>query len=582
MLNARLYSNREAQSFSWDSVINTSIRPLSANFENVVQAVVDTLVARVGSMQPKATVYTRGADFGVYSRGRLLDKYLWGQFKALGIHSLGRQVFRDALVYGTGFLKIGVAGDDICAERVNPDEVVIDQRECVSGQYPQQFHHRRLTSKAALKAKFSSKEAHAAIDELNMKQVYTSYRTPIDNAVVVIESWKMPSADGADDGKHVVCTENFTLLEESYECSRAPFIALRWADGLYGYYGRSVVSDVIGYQIQLNKLNEMIHWGQDVMCVPRLLVEQGSQVLVDRIDNQMAKVLRYRGVKPEAVVWPAFNTEIYNERERVWNRALESQGISQMASMNKMPSQFRADSSEAIRELNSTNDDRFNDRVQAIEEWYLRVAECIVDCAAELHAGEKPSAVRFRSGNVVEQLDWTEVNLEKDKYVMQITASSVLNMSPAARKDKLDHWLERGVVSMDEYKSMSGEPDLEHLAEQGAASYDAVGAQVDSMLKGQRQQPDPHMNLGAGMMCVVNTYLHILSLEAPEDVLDCFRNWMLSAEAMMNAQPEAPAAPGAPMMAPAPAGSQMMPGAVGGMPGAAMGAAPVAPTPGAF
>ncbi len=576
MLNARLYSNREPLAFFWGGSLISSIRPLTPNTDNVVQAVVDTLVARVGSMKPKATVYTRGADFATYRRGRNLDKYLWGEFQSLGIHRLGRMVFRDALIYGTGFMKLGVdtLRKEICAERVNPDEVIIDQRECVSDEQPRTWHHRRLVSRVALCGLYPEYE-ETIEDAQGRDYQYTSYRVPDYDHIVVIETWKLPSNPGAKDGLHTIVIENATLFSEVWEADTAPLIALKWSNPLSGFYGRSVVGDLVGYQVRLNKLNFDIEWGQDVMCVPRVFVDAGSSFLGTRLDNDIGKEIRYRGTKPEVEVWPAFNPEIYNERERTWTRAHESQGVSQMSSSNKMPDGWRADSSDAIREMSGHEDERFNDRVQALEEWYLDVAREIIRASADLYRNLKVNnKTAYRSSNVVEQIDWKQCDLDADRFVLQIAASSVLNMTPAARRDKINFWLDRQLITPEEYKSMSGEPDLENIAQLAAASHDAIANGIDKMLDGDTgQSPDPHMNLSYGITLVNNTYLHIKSLDAPEEIQDVFRTWLLTAESLVN-QP-VPAAPTGPVMGPD--GQPGLPPPQAGPPGAAMTAGPPGP-----
>lgn len=563
-LNSRLYSNREPTVFQWNSTLITSVRPLTSNEDNVVQAVVDTLVARIGSMKPKATIYTRGADFSVYRRGRALDKYLWGQFQHMNIHMLGRKVFRDALVYGTGFLKLFVDADnELCAERVNPDEIIVDQRECVSSDYPLQMHHRRLVSRYALMKKYP-KHADLIKEAQSDGFQYTSYRTPNEEQLVVVESWCMGK-------RHTIAIENGILFDEPYKHDKAPIIPLRWAEGLAGFYGRSVVSDLVGYQIRLNKLNTAIDAGQDLMCVPRLFVDQGSSVLDTRFDNQAGKIIKYRGKIPEAITWAAFNAEIYNERERLWLRAHESQGVSVLASSNKLPTQARLDSSDALREYNAISDERFNDRVQSLEEWYLTIAKEIIRLSKDLYQHRKfDTSVAFRSGNVVEQIDWSKADLEADKYVMNISASSVLNMTPAARRDKLNFWLDRQLITPEQYKAWSGEPDLETIAELASGNYDALMADIEAMMDGETDRgPDPNSDLAANIRIVNATQQHIRSLGAPEDVLQIFDIWLLTAEALVNQPVPAPPAAamggidpmtGMPMQPPLSAGAPGMPG----------------------
>ena len=565
-MNARLYSNREPMAFHWDSSLMASLQPLTSNKDNVVQAVVDTLVARIGSMKPKATVYTRGADFGVYMRGRNLDKFLWGEFVSLGIHKLGRKVFRDALVFGTGFLKLHKVGAGetahIVAERINPDEMIVDQRECVSSDIPMQLHHRRLVSRNTLVAMYPE-HAEKIREAQGNKFQYVSYRTPVEEQLVVIESWKLADKLGGE-GRYARCIETCTLEDKPYSDKDFPFVILKWSEPLSGFYGRSVVGDLVGYQVSLNKLNDDIEWGHDLMCKPRIFVDQSSEVLDTQLDNEIGKVVNYRGIMPQSIVWPAFNAEIYNERERLWNRAHEQQGVSVMSSGNKMPDGWRADSSEALREANLNEDQRFNDRVQAIDEWYMDVARMLIKLTADLHKNDSIDySVAYKSNNVVKQINWSECDLEADKYVMQVNSSSTLNMSPAARKDKLNFWLDRQLITPDQYKAWSGEPDLEQIASMAAAGYDAVGDQIDQMLDGETgHSPDPQMSLGPAFQLVNDTYLHIKSLRAPEKILTIFRTWLLVCESLMNQRIPA-----------APPPAQAMAGAEGGVPGAPMSAA---------
>lgn len=578
LLNSRLYYNREPMMFQWDQDFVQHFRPLNANSENCIQSVLDTLVSRIGTQKSKATIYTRGADFDVYLKGRQLDKYLWGEFQGLDIHAKQRKWVLDAMVCGTGIMKIAVdwEADDIVAEITNPDEIIVDQRECASGGLPQTLFHRRLVSKLWVKEKFgTNKRVKAKIEEVKKNERYTSYRTPTPDQVVLIEAWKRPTLPGGDDGLHVISIDGLELFSEKWEEDDFPFVFLRWADAP-GFYGRSLVSDLLGMQIRLNKLNEAIEWGQDVMCVPRVFIDQGTQVLDTRLDNQIGKVVRFRGTVPEAITWQAFHAEMYNERDRVRASMFEFAGVSQMSAQNKMPDQMRMDSSEAIREFGAHEDERFNDKAQSIEEGTLRIAQKILKCASELYTRNKDKTrkVTYRSGNLVEQIDWSEVDMAADKYVMQVAASSVLNLTPAARKDKLNFWFTNGLISPQKYMSLSGEPDLEHMSELQAAPTEHTEWQISQMLKGKPQVPDPNGDLVEAVITVNNTYLHVCTLEnTPPRVKTVLQNWLLTAEHLMNQpapQPEVMMPPGPP---------PPMPGA-GGPPGAApmdpaMGPAPL-------
>lgn len=577
-LNAKLYTNREPMAFSWNADYTASFRPLNNNLENVIQSVVDTLGSRMSTNRPKATIVSRGADFGCYLRSRQLDKFLWGEFVHHKLHRKMDRVFIDACVYGTGALKIDLDGNEVFCERVHPDELVVDQRECVSDEMPMQLHQRKVVSRLWLLKTYGKDDVKVrkAILEAQTKNFhYTSYRSPQDEQIVVIESWKLPTRPGAGDGRHAICIENCTLKDEPYTRDRFPFVFIKYAEPEFGFYGRSLVCDLMGYQIRLNELNEVIRYGQDVMCVPRVMVEQGSNVNAQQFDNQIGKIVKYRGVKPEALTWNAFNAEIYNERDRIRSSAFEFAGISQLSAQARLPSQARLDSSDALREYNAIEDQRFNRQFQNQEEAYKEAASHLIELNARLYRSQKVSRKStYRTRSFVEQIDWKHVDMEADKYVLEISASSIINMTPAARKDKLNEWLQLDVITPEQYKAWSGNPDLEAISNELSASSDYIHYHIEKMLAGEPMTPDPLMNLAEGFHVVHQTYQHIRTLDTPDEIVDLFVNWLEMAQEEMAPEPE-PMVPG---MEPGMEAGMMPPGAAPGMdPMAAGGAPPMAP-----
>lgn len=536
--NSRLYSNRDPLMFDWNSEQHSNFVPIAKNYENLIQFTCDTLVARLGANKPKATVYTRGADFSTYLRGRQLDKYLWAEFISLDIHRKVRRMFLDALVCGTGFLKIGILNDELCVERVCPDEIIVDQRECLNDTKPMQMFHRRLVPRQTL-AKMYPRYKDEIYKAQGKNFQYVSYRSPSAEQVVVIEAYKLPTTPTSGDGKYSCAIENCTLYSEEYTDTEFPYIEYRWADPLQGYYGRSLVSDIIFYQIRHNELNDDIQSGQNTMCVPRIFVEQGSGIVGTEFDNQIGKVYTYRGTIPEVVTWSAFNTELYEERERNKAACLEFAALSQLMTSGKLPQQARLDSSEALREYNAITDDRFNDKAQDLEQVIINVARRICKVSAKLYAGKKEKFVNYISNNLVEQIHWSEVEMEADKYVLQISASSIVNMTPAARRDKLNTWFDKGLITAEQFMSWSGEPDLEHIVQLSSSGREYTEFMIDSMLRGEYQSPDVHMNLTSALNIVNDTYLYIRQIKTtPPEVLEIFRDWMVSAENLLNPEQE--------------------------------------------
>lgn len=548
IFNARLFSNRELMAFEWNGQIETSFRPVSPNYENGIQQVCETLQSRIGTHRPKATIVTRGADFDAYLKGRQLDRYLWGLFEEQEIYRKGERVWLDATVYGTGFLKIDIDDGDIFTERVHPDEIIVDQRECVSTDKPMCMYQRKLVSRLWLERTYgSNKVAAARIAEAQGNNFrYTSYRSPAEDQIVVIEAWKLPTRKGGSDGRHVICIDNVTLLDEAYTRERFPFVWLYWNAPETGFYGRSLVGDLLGKQIRLNQVNELIMLGQDIMCVPRLFLEKGSQIQLSQLDNQVAKIFEYRGTLPEPMTWDAFNAEIYAERDRIKAGMFEDAGLSQAIAQNKpITSQFRADSAEAVRELSSQQDERYNHKVQALERMYLEAAKHYIELSKELYEHyDKSKVVFYKSRFLVYQIDWADVDMEADCYQMQIGASSVLNLTPAARIDKLNNWLDRGLITRAQFYALSGEPDLERLTDSMRAGVDAIEFQIDKMLDGEAMTPTAFDDLTQGVPLVLETMQRLMMLDTPPEIITLFEAWLLTAKQLM--QPTEDISPAAP------------------------------------
>lgn len=571
ILNAKLYTNRDLMVYNWNGAQVFSFQPLNASTENVISSVMETVVALIGKNRPKATPVPRAADFDIYLKARQLDRWLFGEFQTQDIWNKGMCVFEDAAAYGTGFLKHDIDGDEIYTERVHPDEIIVDQRECMSCREPSQMHQRKVVSRLWLLSKYPkhTKEILEA-SPINFAQ-YGGKRDVVEDQVLVIESWKLPTEGYA--GRHTLCIDTITLLDEDYTRDWFPFTDLVWNPPQSGYYGRSMIELLIPYQIRLNKLNRDIEMGQHVMCTPQVWMQNGSRIVASQMDDTIGRIIKITGEIPEPRVWNAFSPEIYNERDRVRSGAYQAVGVSELSSQAKLPTQARLDSSEALREYNAIENERFARQAQAYEDFYMRVAHRLIALGAELYRNHDVDREQsYRSKYLTCQIRWSEVDMDADKYVLSISASSILNSSPAARKDKLNEWAAAGVITQQEYKAWSGQPDLERMADLMAAPRDYVEFLIDKLLKGEMVTPDPLADLNLLLRTVHDTYLHLRVLECDEDILQGFRDTMMMTEKLLNPPPDPMQEMGAP------GAGAMMGGAPGVMPDA-MAQAAMAPPP---
>lgn len=539
--SAQLYSNRELASFDWgnSALYRASLAPVQRTGENLVLMVVDTLVAQIGKNKPKPKPQTRGASWKLRNQARKLDKFLYGEFNRLRLYEKGKQVFRDACVFGFGALHVCVDDGKLHIERVFPDEILIDQMEVVAAGRPRHFYRRRVLPAEVVAATFPVDMPYEEyVEELNSisrTTDYLEYRSVGMGYVVVVEGWQT-ALDGTS-GRYVCAVQNKLLRDEEYKLEVPPFVFYHWQQGLSGFYHPSAVEQTLPYQIRLNEINDVIRDAQDLMGRPRILVAEGSRVNPLEVDNMVARFIRYTGIKPEAVTWPAISAELYNERDRQVRICLEQFGISDLASKALPPPSARFDSSAAFREFNAIQDDRLADPAQRFERFYLDCAETMIRVLRA--SGANPKTVWATGGyrgkrGMMESIDWKDIDLDEDAYVLQLEATSIFDSTPSAIRDELEKQLAMGLITPEQYRLELASPDDQaELGIQAAAAMD-IKRVIDLLEEGKYESPTPIQDLVQGVQQVSLAYLNLSNFDdVPADIKLNFINWVTEARSIL-------------------------------------------------
>lgn len=582
--SAQLYSNRELAAFDWgNSVLNrASMAPVARAGENLVLMVVDTLVAQIGKNKPKARPQTRGASWRLRKMARKLDKFLYGEFIRNRVYEEGKRVFRDACIFGFGALFVGVEDGKLCVERVFPDELLVDQMEVVAAGKARHFYRRRVLPCEVVAATYfadkTGKEREELVEHLktiSRQTDYLDYRSVGDGYCVVVEGWQC--ALGETAGRHVVAVQDMLVVDEEYEIEIPPFALFHWQAPLSGFYSPSAVEQCLPYQIRLNEINDVIRDAQDLMGRPRILVAEGSRVNPYEVDNLVARFIKYTGIKPEAVTWPAIAPEIYNERDRQVRICLEQFGLSNLASKSEVPQSARFDSSAAFREFNAIQDDRLADPAQRYERFYLDIAELMIRVLKA--SGANPKTVWSTGGGKgkagrMEVIKWEDIDIDDDAYVLQLEATSVFDSTPSAIRDELEKQLGMGLITPEQYRlELSAPDDQAELSLQAAAAAD-IRRVIELLEENKYESPTPIQDLVNAVSIVSLAALNLKQYEAesPEEQRELdeiefnFLNWLTEARNILEQGAEKPneLQPADPQMATDP--SMMPPVGPDGMP----------------
>lgn len=586
LLCAQLYSNRELAAFDWGNgtLYRASLAPMSMTGENLVLSVVDTLVNHVGKNRPKAKPITRGASWKLRKKARLLDKFLYGEFLRNRVYETGKQVYRDACIFSFGCVYVCMKDKRVHLERVFPDEILVDQMEVVACGRIRHLYRRRVLPIEVVAETFG-----VDIEEIEAQsteaQQYVQYRSIGKGYVPVVEGWQLDK-----NGCYVAACGGLILAEKPWTDERPPFVFYHYAVPPSGFYYGGAVEQAVPYQIRLNEINEVIRDAQDLMARPRLLVAQGSQVNPYDLTNVVAKVIKYTGIKPEAVTWPAISAELYNERDRCWAQCREQFGLNDMTASATAPAAARYDSAEAFREFNAIQDDRLSDPAQRFERFYLDLAETMVRTIKA--SGANPKTVWYSGGKRarMEVIEWSEIDLDEENYVLQLEATSLYDSTPSAVRDSLEKQLAQNLISPEDYRLELAHPDdAAELTLKAAAAAD-LRRVIELLEEGEWEDPTPIQDLVNGVELVTLACLNLNQYEdddedaevSLEDIKLNMTNWVVAARGWMEQGEEMdeqtdPAMMGAPMP---PQGGLLPPTPMPGIPGAGFGAAGgVAPLP---
>jgi len=487
---------------------------------NVIQSMCDTVTAKIAKNRPKATFLTSGGDYKMQRKAKLLDKFCEGQFYSTNIYHIMPRVFLDACVFGTGAMKIYELDGKIKCERIFPDELVVDDKESVYG-LPRQMFQVKYVDRNVLMNLYPE-HADAIKRAPSPEDDHQGYES--SNQIVCIEAFHLPSGEGATDGRHSLVIDGATLLNETYTRTYFPYVFIRWTERLLGFYGQGLAEQLMGVQLEINKLlyniQEQMH-----LAKPKVFVEAGSKISKAHLNNETWGVIEYRGTPPQFFVPRTVSGEIFSHLDRLFSRAYEITGVSQLAAQSKKPAGL--ESGVALREFQDIETERFMLTAQQYERAFLEAARQMIDIAREVHARGDASEVISHGDKNIEKIKWKDINLHEDQYAMKIYPTSLLPTTPAAKLQKVIEMLQAGMLAQQEARALLDYPDLEAVNNLATAARDDIDMLLEQMLEqGIYIPPEPFSDLELSIRVMQSAYLRGKINQVPEERLDLVRRYI--------------------------------------------------------
>ncbi len=575
---ARLYQNMEliglaAGQFA-KSIDNQSFLQNRVTY-NVIKSCIDTAAAKLAKNKPRPFFLTDGGSWDMQRRGMRLTKYMEGLFDSIGtgdgdnrtMYGLGRRGFVDAAVFGLGATKFFIENDNVKAERVLSNEIVVDD---VEGRYeqPRQMHQEKLVHREILADTFPSKYRDKIMAAPSGVRGDSNGQSSAD-VVTVIESWHLPSIEGAKDGRKAISIENCTLDMDDWKKDYFPFAFQRWSPRLLGFEGAGLAEELIGIQLEINKMLRNIQISQHLMSVPQVWLEYASQTVTKHINNEKGGIKYYAGQPPIFMVPQAMSAEVYQHLETLYNKAFAITGISLLSAASAKPA--GVDAAVAMRELQDIESERFQLVGLRYEDYYMDSTRICLDLLDDIAATGKNPAVRIKEGDKSAVVKWSEVKMPKDQYTLRPFPTALLPSTPVGKLQKVQEMMQAGFWDKEESMELLDFPDIKSVVNLKTAQRRDLKRMIEDMIDGgEYQPPEPFINLEMAKGLAQSYYLWGRSEGMPEARLELLRRFMEDVESLLNP----PVAPMATTLPPPPLGAPPMEAPLDPMPAIGQAAPP--------
>jgi hypothetical protein len=537
----RLYGNYEMlglDSYSYTRV-ETSYNVTHRVTLNVIQSIIDTVISKMAKNKPKPMFLTDGGDFSLQQKAKKLTKFMEGTFNSCEFYKKALQAMKDACIFGTGAVKFYKEDGNIKCERVFIDEIKVDDQEAFYST-PRQIHQEKYVHKSVLKEMFPDHADFIDTANDNTSDMNVSSAQKLESIIKVIESWHLPSGKTHDDngneldhdGLHSISIANKTLFSEKYNKKHFPFVFFRWNEKPIGFWGLGLSEQLQGIQLEINKILRTIQVSMHLCSIPKILVEASSKVVTAHLNNKIGGIIKYAGTPPKYEPLGGVPGELFTHLDRLYERAYEISGVSMLSARSEKPGGI--ESGKALREFNDIESERFMEVMQRYERSFIDAAEICVAMAREIYEDLGEYKTKVKGKNFIETIDWSEVDMEEDKYAMDIFPTDFLSNTPSGRLSDVQDLVTAGFIGKDDALKLLDFPDLESTLSLMTASTEDIDRMLELMLdKGKYQTPEPYQNLEMGIKKCQQAYLRARAQGAPDDRLELLRRWMEDAQALL-------------------------------------------------
>lgn len=532
-MSTRLYGSTAAYNLMGSAFIRTSTAaPTQQRLSyNLCSSVGDTLTSKMAKNEVIPTYITNGAVWANQKKATQLTKFTQGLFYMLKMHEKTIDGFNDSFVWGDGFLHAYRSLEDkVAVEKDLPHEIWVDYVESTVSE-PRQLHRVKIRDRDWALAHYPELKDEIKLTSSVGYNDIGAMKTVAD-MIVVAESWRLPSNEDLDDGFYVV-TVGKKAIKKPFKKKKFPFAHLRYVKRKLGWYGQGGPERLQNIQGEINRSMILKQRSQYMMGSFKILLENGSKVVTQHLNNEVGTLVHYTGTPPQYVTPPATNPELNQWIDSLIQKGYDQEGVSRMSSSGEVP--LGVESGKAMRTLNQISDDRFLYTSQQLEQFSLDVAELCIDVVKDIYKDKKTYEVTFPQTNFVETVDWKEINLEDDAYWLKAYPTSSLSEDITGRLAEVQEMMQAGLITPRVGKRLLNMPDIEMNSSLDNASYDLLCSKIEDMLFDKKPYtPEPFNDLNLAMDLSTKYYNYAQLHNCPDDNMNVLRDFMAQVQALLN------------------------------------------------
>lgn len=567
-VSTRLYGNTSAFSLMGSSFTRASaVSPSPSNQRisfNLCSSVVDTLTSQIAAKEKIIpTFITSGGKWGMQRKAENLSKFVDGMFYENKVHAKQVEAFSDSGVWGDGLVKVFRTSDDrVGVERILPHTLLVDEVEAAVAT-PMQMHEVRIVDRESLCDFYlDDKEAVATIrgaGPANIEDV--SGTGTAGDLVTVTESYRLNSGKDTKDGLKVICIEDKILSKDTWNKQYFPYPHLRYKKRKLGYWGQGAVERVQNLQGEINRLMILIQKSMWLGGSFKILVPVGSKVVTQHLNNDVGAIIHWSGeIPPSYITPPMIQQDIYPYVDALIEKGYRQEGVSMLNAASQKP--MGVDSGKALRTFDDIADSRQLELGQSIEDWTLEVARQGIEVVKDIFKDKKSYTVTWPGTRFLESIDWKDVNIDEDEYVMKAFPTSSLPDDPVGRLQTIQEYMQAGLVSPRAGRKLMRTEDIEMSDALATASEDLICKTIEGIIYDkkfpQNLRPDGNWDLQLAKQLALEYYNFALVNNCPEENLGLLRDFQTYIDEEMGLT-QTPASNGQPT--PGPSGGANAPGA---------------------